>query len=153
MKRAALVLALALALTGCASSPAAEEDGTTTTTPAAEEDKPTPTSTPIAKADALVLCELMAQKLFEYPGYVLAIANGEFDQVTHGGYYAWAEEMKAVAPADANVPLAKFTDPIYQVQEVVDAGGGSLTFNTDDYKAGNLEIMEYCVDAGFKVNN
>ncbi|KAF2417808.1 hypothetical protein [Microbacterium sp. B35-30] len=150
MKRAALVVALALALTGCASSPAAEEEGPTTT-PAAEEEKPTPT--PTAEADALVLCELMSQKLFEYPDYVLAIANGEFDQATHDDYYAWAEEMKAVAPADANVPLAKFTDPIYQVQEVVEVGGGSLTFSTDDYKAGNLEIMEYCVDAGFKVDN
>ncbi len=150
MKRAALALALALALTGCASSPAAEEDRPTTT-PAAEEEKHTPT--PTAKADALLMCELMSQKLIGYPGYVLAIANGEFDQATHGAYYAWAEEMKAVAPAAANVPLAKFTDPIYQVQEVVEAGGGSLTFSTDDYKAGNLAILEYCVDAGFKVNN
>ena len=150
MKRAALIAVLALALTGCASSPAAESEEPTT--PAATEE-PEPTPTPTAEAGPLVLCEIMAEKLLEYPDYVLAIANGEFDQTVHAEYLAWAEEMEAAAPADASVPLAKFTDPIHQVQEVVEAGGGALTFSTDDYKAGNVEIMQYCVDAGFKINS
>lgn len=151
MNRAALItLALALAVTfvGC-SSPATETEKPTT--PAASEAEPEPTAT--AEAAPLVLCEIISQKLLDYPDYVLAVANGEFDQATHDEYLGWAEEMEAAAPAGASVPLAKFTDPIHQVQEVVEAGGGSLSFSTVDYKAGTVEIMEYCVDAGFKVDN
>lgn len=146
MKTAVMVVAVALLLTGCAQTPeqpAASSSPSRTATPTAEPEV----------ATALGLCEVMEERFLDYPDYVLAIANGEFDEVTHAQYVAWAEDMEQAAPTDARTTLSKFTDPIYQVQAVVEQGGGDLTFATDDYKAGSVEMLEYCVDAGFKVSD
>ncbi|KQZ04793.1 hypothetical protein ASD19_01805 [Microbacterium sp. Root53] len=87
----------------------------------------------------------------DYPDYVLQISEGGFSEDMHFDYWYWAERLRRAAPADAEKIVDDFTDPIYQVQEVVDAGGGALQFSTDAYKRGSLEILEYCVDAGYRL--
>lgn len=146
MKRAALAFAavavLASGLVSCA----------------APESAPTPTPSPTSTAEestappatALGMCEVMGEKFLEYPDYVTALLDG--DASAHAEYLAWADRLTAAAPTDAKTVVAKFTDPIYQVETVMQQGGGELTLSTVDYKEGTLEIVEYCVDAGFKID-
>ncbi|WP_203579992.1 hypothetical protein [Microbacterium hibisci] len=139
-----ILIGVALLLTGCAS-----DTGATAGTPT-----PTRTPTPTAaQASALQLCEVASERLLDYPDYVLAISEGKFDDAVHDEYNAWAGEVENAAPADAKAIVGKFLDPIRQVQAVVENGGGSLSFTTDDFKSGNLELLQYCVDAGYKMSD
>lgn len=137
---ALLALALPLTLAGCASGVEAE-----------------PTSTPTESAPpattALGLCEVMGEKFLEYPTYVLDISSGDFDASAHTAFLAWAERMEDAAPNDIRTSLARYVDPIYQVQAVVEEGGGALSFSSADFKAGHDEVLEYCADAGFTLDD
>lgn len=146
MKRAAFSLAVVvgLVLTGCTAN-APTPSASPTPTAASEPSQPA-----AEEKTALGLCQVMGEKFLEYPSYVLAVMDGDIS--THSDFLAWADRLTDAAPADARAIVAKYTDPIYQVDEVVQAGGGSLTLKTDNYKSGNLELMEYCVDAGYKVD-
>jgi len=148
MKRAPLATAAALlmliGLTGCAVS-GAESAPEPSSTPEA-----TPSATAEAEPTALKMCEVMGEKFLEYPDYVLALLDG--DTTDHSEYVEWANRLTDSAPADARTIVAKFTDPVFQVESVMQAGVGELTLTTTDYKAGTLEIMEYCVDAGYRVD-
>lgn len=139
-------------LTACApETPYPATSETNIATEATVETAPsTPTTTAAsATPSALALCGAAGQKLTDYPTYVLDISKGKFDPTTHREYLEWADEMSDLAPADATVIVAKYTDPIYRVQEVVEAGGGELNFSSADFKDGSLKIMAYCVDAGY----
>lgn len=150
MKRALFAVAAAVvcsvALSGCV-SPDAESPAS----PAPESSAgPVPTALPSEGATALGMCEVMGEKFLEYPNYVLALLDGDTTQ--HAEYVEWANRLVDSAPGDARTIVAKFTDPVFQVENVMQAGGGELTLTTDDYKAGTIEIMEYCVDAGYRVD-
>lgn len=150
MKRAALVIAalaaFSLSVAGCAAPEVAQ-----TPTPAAEPSTtPTPSEAAEAAPTALGMCEIMGEKFLAYPDYVLALMDG--DTSDHPVYLEWANALTEAAPGDARTIVAKFTDPVFQVENVIQAGGGALTLTTDDYKAGTMEIMEYCVAAGYKIN-
>lgn len=127
-------------LTGC----------TTPSATTAPEPISTPSVTAKAEPSALKMCELMGEKFLEYPNHVLALLDG--DTTNHAEYVEWAKSLTESAPVDAQTIVAKFTDPVFQVESVVQAGGGELTLTTADYKAGTLEIMEYCTEAGYRLD-
>lgn len=56
-----------------------------------------------------------------------------------------------VAPADIAAPLRSLQVPFQQVQDVVDAGGGSLDMDTSGVAKDVTALMSACADAGFSV--
>lgn len=134
--------ATVLLLTGCASTP---ESAPPTTAAAAST--PTPSADP-----ALKMCELLNERMLEYPDYVTAVMGGEYDQIQHRKFVEWADNLTNAAPANAASTVTDYVSPIRQIEEVVLAGGGELVLSTDSFKTGALEILEYCVDAGYKAD-
>lgn len=123
-KRLVAVAAVALALSGCT---------------AAEPANTEPEST----VDAAAFCETFGDGLVAYTDFIAGIgASLDVDewrrQMSH------VEELETLVPDDARVSLAKFADPAYQIKKVVDAGGGDLTINTNDFKIGVAETAAYC---------
>jgi hypothetical protein len=125
------------ALAGCASSsPEAVK-------PTVEESTPSPVS------DPLLFCEKLGDSLSDYASFILEAATSDVNMSDFEIQLSRIEAMEEVVPADAKAMLAQYADPVYQIKAVVDAGGGSISFNTDGYKDANLDLMGYCVDAGY----
>jgi len=135
MRKIALTAVALLVLTGCA-----------TTAPDVVPEEPT---APIDTADTMAFCEKFVDSLSDYASFLGDISTADINESVYKIQLSRMEAMEEVAPADAQGMLEQYADPIYQIKEVVEAGGGELTINTNAYKTANVELIAYCADAGY----
>jgi hypothetical protein len=129
---------LLAAFTGCAS---AEQE------PAAVAEE-----TPKSTIDVMLFCERFGENLTDYSGFILTLVTADVDLAEHRIQSLRIQAMEDVVPADAKTLLAQYADPVYQIQAVIDSGGGNININTDGYKESIPELLDYCIDAGYTAN-
>lgn len=155
-----LLAAVVIAVTSCAplsTEPFAEPMPEETQSPVEAADNSTDQDVDDfvpAERSVLGMCEVLGEgegEIFlEYPGYYVS-AEQTITLDVQNKYLDWADRMTASAPQSAASTVAKFVDPIRQVQAAIDDGSGDPAYAVDDVRSGSLEILELCVDEGYKI--
>lgn len=143
MRYAAAVIAVAaLALTGCSSAQPKE-------TPTPEE---TATYSAVTTGpEGWDYCENLVAGMDSYVDFILDASQGQVNMTEYNTQETWAYTLEKQVPENGTDELADYLDPIQQMRDAVDSGGGNLSFNTDRFKTGAQTTLDYCVDEiGYK---
>jgi len=96
-------------------------------------------------------CEKLVAGMSDYADFIAATAEGDVDMNMYAVQERWVRELEGTVPEDGKSQLEDYIDPINQMRDVVAAGGGNLTFNTDRFKDGALSTLTYCNEkVGYK---
>ena len=129
MKKIGGIVAIALLLAGCA----------------ATQEKPETTS---EVSDPIVFCEAFDAGMEGYASYLASLGSS----ITLGDdFYTqeqYIESMYAVANNDVSKMLADYGSPLTQLKSISNGGTGS--FDKSKFISAVPQILEYCVDAGYK---
>lgn len=98
------------------------------------------------------MCGLLNERYLEYPDYVTAVMNGQYDQIQHRKLVEWADSLTATASPAVAPAVADYVSPIRQIEKVVLAGGGDMVLSTESFKTGALDVLDYCVEAGYEAD-
>lgn len=136
MKNLWPIAAIAIMLAGCSSAP-----------------DPVATTEPEGPSSAnQVYCDTYSKKMQEYADYLAGI-GAEMSGAEARAWITWADGLDSVTPDDAAQITADYLSPIRQIEEVLNAGGGNLNLQLTSFKTSTTKIMQYCVDAGWRVKN
>ena len=114
------------------------------------EAKPAAPTQQATTADPIAFCGVFVTGMQDYVTFILDSASADVNESAYRIQLSRMEKMDEIVPADMKATLAQYGDPVYQIKSVVDAGGGNINFTTDGFKTANLEIMQYCVEEGYR---
>lgn len=132
----------ALALTGCAQAP---------------ETEPTETTESIEPVSAdMDYCERFMDTSQDYLDAITGVTQVPAE-IDVPAWHALSVKLDGLDPSGLGKTWVQdhgdYMSMKYQIDEIVDAGGGAVTFTTDTYKAGNIALMEQCVGAGYNAGS
>jgi hypothetical protein len=137
-------------LTACAAPENEPQSTSTATMPASEAPPPEPTE---LTEDGFASCEIFfeAGLLERIPDALTSIGDSlggsELDELLDINQVIG--EAYEAAPAGVAGPLESLKQPFQQVEDVVDAGGGSLNMDTSHVMNDVSDLMEECAALGY----
>lgn len=123
------VVVLALAITGCSTAPAESSANTESTETAGYE-----------------FCETYAAGFMGYTDWVASTATESVDVSEFEEQASFISDLRTTATEDIDSQVEDLALPVDAVQEVIDSGGGPISFSTDSFKSAQTPILDYCTD-------
>lgn len=135
--RFVVVISAVLVLAGCA-----------TTAPIPATSKTPSPSHPAGWA----FCDSFVPGMSDYAGYILETSQGKFSLDDHRTEGAYVAALRRHAPPGQATLIEDYASPWDATDAVVKDGGGSLSLNTDRYKASIVPLMSFCNGVGYKIS-
>lgn len=144
MKKYALLVPLLFLLAGCSANVDSERSEDSAS---ARSETPSPTPTP----DVAAYCAAFYESQEDYVDFVLAAGDGDVDLPTYESLMDSQAELETLAPLQAQGMTSDYGLPLYEIADVVEAGGGDVNLSSGVFRDAAVEILEYCVSEGQSV--
>lgn len=145
MRKLVIVAAAALLLSGCTGAQAEPVKQ-------AEPVEPVETVDP-----AITYCEIYTETMDEYLDFVTSVTSGDQATIDVPAWNTFNSELSQLDPSGLG---KEWVDVHYnyvsmqsQINEILESGGGDVTFSTTAFKTGAIELPSFCVGAGYKATN
>lgn len=143
--------ALAVLLSGCSSQTTSEMEASAQSTPSADVE-----STPEPEDPAISYCRTFEETRQDYLDVVSSI-DGPTTELDVAAWNDLDTKLSELDPSGLGkewvVDHGNYMTMRSQINAVLDAGGGTATFTTTDFKDGSIALMTDCIGAGYKVGD